>query len=94
MNISSLKTPKNRNTIFYLPESSSPVCNMSSRFSLDSEYSLDSTRSYQLSPIKYGSQNYNDIEVIDVIKSMQAEISCLKDRVQKLETIVNRNKNV
>lgn len=93
MNISTFKTPKNRNRIFYLPESSSPVCNVSSRLSLDSECSIDSTRFHQLSPIKYGSQNYNDIEVIDVLKSMQAEISCLKDRIQKLETLV-RNKNV
>jgi hypothetical protein len=94
MNISSSKTPKGRK-IFYLPETSSSVDNTSSRFSIDSDQSFDSTRWYQLSPINYGSQNYtsNDHELIDMIKSMQIEISCLKNRIHDLEVKVNHKKN-
>jgi hypothetical protein len=93
MNISSFKTPKGRK-IFYLPESSSSVDNTPSRFSVNSDQSLDSTRWYQLSPINYGSQSYTpkDHELIDMIKTMQIEINCLKNRIHELEAKVDRKK--
>ena len=95
MNVSSIKPVRKKNKMFNLPKVRSIVQQVSSGASIDSDQSsLDSTRWYQLSPIKHGTQKYDSDSDEDalrtIIKDMQAEIMYLKDRILQLEVIVNK----
>ena len=102
MNVSSIKPVKKTNPLFYLPKSSpsmismTAIDNKSCNLSMSEESDLDSTRWYQLSPIKYGTQKYDSDSDFDsdkvhvIIRNMQNEISSLKHRITELESIIKK----
>ena len=99
MNVSSIKPVKKTNSLFYLPKSSpsmTSIDNKSCNLSMYEESDLDSTRWYQLSPIKYGTQKYDSDSDFDsdkvhvIIRNMQNEISSLKHRITELESIIKK----